>query len=103
MGGSGSGTFVCQGPNRLSDDVNAVARSQTRHSLAGSALSRIAPGSHEAIEYPPAPCAPSGGGAGADAGRERVGLQVERRLQQIVRVVGDTLFSLPRKMFDCVD
>jgi alkanesulfonate monooxygenase SsuD/methylene tetrahydromethanopterin reductase-like flavin-dependent oxidoreductase (luciferase family) len=53
MGGSGSGTFVCQGPNRLSDDVNAVARSQTRHRLAGSALSRIARGSQEAIEYPP--------------------------------------------------
>ena len=36
-------------------------------------------------------CTPSGGGPGAGAGGERVGLQVERPLQQIVRVVGEHL------------
>jgi hypothetical protein len=34
-------------------------------------------------------CTPWGGGAGAGADRERVGLQVERPLQQVVRVVDE--------------
>jgi len=40
--------------------------------------------------------------AGAGAGRERVRLQVERPLQQIVRVVGEQLLSLAINLLrDC--